>query len=132
MRQSRPEKTLSLAQLGICPETLRRIAFGGGFCVRQSGKIKASDFLLPMCLESTKGTVSHNDIAARFEECTGVGVSRQAYWERCDETCVLFFQQVLAGVIHAKCRAQKEGAGELVATGAYQRLLHIPFNLVSD
>jgi len=113
---------LSLAQLGIDPEALRRMAFACGFCVRQSGKIQVSDVLVHMCIESTKGTVSYNDMAARIEGCTGVGVSRQAYWERCDETCVLLFRQVLACVIDAKCRARKE-FGELVKVGAYERIL---------
>jgi len=123
MQKSHPERTLSLAQLGISPQTLRRIAFGCGFCVRRSGKIKASDVLIHMCIESTKGTVSYNDMAARIERCTGVGISRQAYWERCDETCVLLFQQVLACVIDSKCRAGKEFAGELITAGAYPRIL---------
>jgi len=129
------ERTLSLAQLGIDPEALRRMAFACGFCVRQSGKIQVSDVLLHMCIESTKGTVSYNDMAARIEGCTGVGVSRQAYWERFDETGVLLFQQVLAYVIDSKCRARKE-FGELVKVGAYERILlqdstviHLPSNL---
>jgi len=123
MRKINPERTLSLAELGISAEALRRMAFACGFCVRQSGKIQASDVLIHMCIESTKGTVSYNDIAARIEGCTGVGVSRQAYWERFDETCVLLFQQVLACVLDAKCRARKELVGDLVSSGAYQRIL---------
>lgn len=122
MRKSNPERTLSLAQLGISPEALRRMAVACGFCVRPSGKIKASEVLVHMCIESTKGTVSYNDMAARIEGCTGVGVSRQAYWERFDETCVLLFQQVLACVIDSKCHARKE-FGELVKTGVYRRIL---------
>jgi len=122
MRTGKQERTLSLAQLGIDPEALRRMAFACGFCVRQSGKIQVSDVLVHMCTESTKGTVSYNDMAARIEGCTGVGVSRQAYWERCDETCVLLFRQVLACVIDAKCRTQK-AFGELVKVGAYERIL---------
>jgi hypothetical protein len=113
---------LSLAALGLDPEALRRMAFACGFCVRRSGKIKVSELLVQLCLESTQGTVSYNDMAARIEGCTGVGVSRQAYWERFDETCVLLFQQVLACVIDAKCRARKE-CSDLITTGTYQRLL---------
>ena len=91
MRKSNQEGALSLAQLGISPVALRRIAWACGFCVRQSGKIQPNDVLIHMCLESIKGTVSHNDMAARIEATTGVSVSRQAYWERCDETCVRLF-----------------------------------------
>ena len=122
MRKRNQDQTLSLAALGLDQEALRRMAFACGFCVRQSGKIKVSDLLVHMCIESAKGTVSYNDMAARIEGCTGVGVSRQAYWERFDETCVLLFQQVLACVIDSKFRARKE-FGALIKTGAYQRLL---------
>jgi hypothetical protein len=123
MRTSHQASPLSLAHLGISPEVLRRIARACGFCVRQSGKIQPSDVLLQMCLESIKGTVSHNDLAARIEATTGVSVSRQAYWERCDAPCVRLFQQVLAWVIAAKCRASKGCIGELIKTSAYQRIL---------
>jgi hypothetical protein len=108
MQKHNKERTLSLAHLGISPETLRRMAFACGFCVRQSGKIKSSDVLIHM---------------ARIESDTGVAVSRQAYWERCDKTCVLLFQQVLACVIDSKCRAMKESSGELFKTNAYKRIL---------
>jgi hypothetical protein len=123
MRKRNWDQPLSLAQLGITPKEILRIAYACGFCVRSSGKIQARDFLLHMCIESTKGTVSHNDLAARIETCTGIGVSRQAYWERFDNTCVLFFQQALACVIDSKFRAKKRLAGELVKTGAYRRIL---------
>ena len=122
MRKIKQDRTLSLAALGLDPETLRRMALACGFCVRRSGKIKVSELLVQLCLESTQGTVSYNDLAARIEGCSGVGVSRQAYWERFDETCVLLFQQVLACVLNAKCRARKE-CGELVKAAAYRRLL---------
>jgi len=123
MQKNKRQRTLTLAELGIGPEVLRRIAFACGFSVRQSGKIKASDVLIHMCTESIKGTVSYNDLAARIEGGTGVCASRQAYWERLDETGVLLFQQVLAVVINSKCHARKEFVGEQVKTGAYQRIL---------
>ena len=123
MLGNNPEETLSLAQLGLTPEKIQKIAFACGFCARQSGKIKAADVLLHMCAESTQGTVSYNDIAARIEGYTGVGVSRQAYWERFDASCVRFFQQVLAHMIDSKCRARKDIAAELVKVGAYSRIL---------
>ena len=122
MRKRKQERTFSLAELGIDPQALRRMAFACGFCMRQSGKIEVSAVVVHTFIESTKGTVSYNDMAARIEACTGVGVSRQAYWERFDETGVLLFQQVLACVIDSKCRARK-GFGELVASGAYGRIL---------
>ena len=114
---------MSLAQLGISPEELNRIAFSCGFCVRRSGKIKVGDILIAICTEAAKGTVSYNDMAARIEDRTGIGVSRQACCNRVDETCVLLFQQVLACLIESKCRARSEFSGEQVQTCTYRRIL---------
>ena len=122
MRKNTRDRTQSLAQLGISRQEVRQIAYACAFCVR-AGKIDPSDVLLHMCIESTKGTVSYNDLAARIESDTGIGVSRQAYWERVDQTCILLFQQVLAHVIDSRCRARKELAGEQVKAGPYRRLL---------
>ena len=88
---------------GLDREKVRQLAFGTGFCKRDSGKISAPDFLVHLCLESVSGTVSYNDLAARVEAQTGVAASRQAYWERTDEPCVRFFQSVLEHVMLSKC-----------------------------
>jgi hypothetical protein len=57
-----------------------------------------------LCKESVKGTVSHNDLAAKIHEVTHISASRQAYWERMnrDEGCVNFFQAVLAELMLSK------------------------------
>jgi len=88
---------------GLDREKVRQLAFGTGFCQRDSGKISAPDFLVHLCLESVSGTVSYNDLAARVEAQTGIAASRQAYWERTDEPCVRFFQSVLEHVMLSKC-----------------------------
>ncbi len=64
---------------GLSREQITQLAFETGFCKRKSGKIDPPDFLFHFCLESFKGTVSYNDLAAKIESETGVNVSRQAY-----------------------------------------------------
>ena len=92
-----------LACAGLSRTQIRNLAYETGFCQRASGKIQAPDFLLDLCVESMEGTVSYNDLAARIQARTGVGASRQAYWERTGPPCVLFFQRVLECVMLAKC-----------------------------
>lgn len=53
------------------------------------------------------GVVSYNDLAARMQAATGVSASRQAYWERTDESCVRFFQTILQRVMLSKCRPEE-------------------------
>jgi hypothetical protein len=123
MRKGKPQRPISLAHLGFRPRELQRIALACGFCVRK-GKIQVDDVLLHMCVESLKGTVSHNDLAARIEEDSGVAASRQAYWQRINNTsCVLLFQQVLTSVIASKCRANITLAGDLLRADAYRRIV---------
>jgi hypothetical protein len=93
--------------VGLTTDEIERIAFETGFCKRASGKISAPNFLLHLCLESLEGTVSYNDLAARIEVETGVSASRQAYWERTNDPCVVFFQRVLEHVLRDKFRDNK-------------------------
>jgi len=90
---------------GLNRDKLQQLAFQTGFCRRQSGKIRAADFLIHLCLESISGAVSYNDLAARVEAHTGVSASRQAYWERTDAQCLQFFQSVLERVLFHKCNS---------------------------
>jgi hypothetical protein len=117
------DRSMSLAQLGITRQELNRIAFASGFCSRTSGKLRPCDLLIHMCAESVKGTVSYNDLAARIETATGIRLSRQACWERFDESCVLLFQQVLAFVIDAKCRSATPRTATLLPSVAFSRIL---------
>lgn len=100
---------------------IRKLAFDTGFCKRSSGKIEASDFLLQLCLQSLEGTVSYNDLAARIEVKTGTSASRQAYWERTNDSCVRFFQRILERIMHSKCRL--DDVKELTLSGRFTRIL---------
>jgi len=88
---------------GLDRDNIRQLAFETGFCKRAPRKIHAPDFLTQLCLQSAAGTVSYNDLAARMEAYAGVAASRQAYWERTDESCARFFQSVLEHVMLSKC-----------------------------
>jgi len=61
----------------------------------QTGKIEAPDFLIHFCLESLKGTVSYNDIASKIQVKTGIDASRQAFHQRMNDECVVFFEKFL-------------------------------------
>jgi hypothetical protein len=65
-------------------------------------KISASDYLLFMCEESIKGTVSYNDLAAKISCAVGSEASRQAFYYRTKEAAVEFFKQVLMAVMKYK------------------------------
>ena len=108
---------------GITPNRLRQIAFQSGFCKRVAGKIDPPIFFQYLCEEAVKGTVSHNDLAAKIEETTSVSVSRQACWERInrDDACVSFFQTVLAELILSKLLLPE--LDWLKSNGLFKRIL---------
>lgn len=98
-------------------DKIQQLALQTGFCQRDSGKIRASDFLVHLCLESVSGTVSYNDLAARVQAQTGISASRQAYWERTDDHCLRFFQSVLEHIMLSKCAACD------IPSGRFKRIL---------
>jgi len=106
---------------GLSAEAIRELAFETGFCQRASGKIDAPDFVVHLCLESLKGTVSHNDLAARLATHTGVSASRQACWQRTTEPCVRFFQGILERVMLGSCPSAE--LEQLRNGGRFQRVL---------
>ena len=110
---------------GLCPElsveVIRRIARETKFTVRCFKKISPEDFVNYLCGESIKGTVSHNDLAAKIAVETGRRASKQAYSDRTDNNCILFFQRLLEEVIKAKHDA-KELLNTKFACG-YKRIL---------
>lgn len=107
---------------GLTPRLILRIAYDTGFCKRASGKIDVPDLLRYFCEESIKGTVSHNDLAAKIQAETGVSVSRQACWERINDTaCVDFFKAILEKVMLSKIDSHE---GHLLKHGnIFQRIL---------
>lgn len=106
---------------GLTDEEIEKIAFESGFCKRRSGKIKAPDFLIHFCLQSLKGTVSYNDIAAKIEADTDINASRQAYHQRMGEECLEFFERILSTVMASKyCHKNLD---ELKGLKIFSRLL---------
>ncbi len=81
---------------GLSRENITKLAFETGFCIRKSGKIDPSDFLLNLCIHSLEGTVSYNDLAAKLESKTGINASRQAYHQRMGNPCVDLFKKFLS------------------------------------
>ncbi|MEE4355946.1 MAG: IS4 family transposase [Desulfococcaceae bacterium] len=100
--QKKPATHNFFSAEGLTDEEIERIAFESGFCKRRSGKIKAPDFLIHFCLQSLKGTVSYNDIAAKIEAETDINASRQAYHQRMGEECLEFFERILSAVTASK------------------------------
>ncbi len=106
---------------GLSREEIDKLAFESGFCKRQSGKIKAPDFLLYFCLQSLEGTVSYNDVAAKIEAKTGINASRQAFHQRMSDECVAFFEKILAIIIASKFTS--ENRDELTGPKNFSRIL---------
>ncbi|MBA7556771.1 hypothetical protein ES705_49490 [subsurface metagenome] len=77
------------------------LAFETGL-IRRKRLIEPSDILYAICMESTKGTVSYNDLAAKIESKCDVSVSRQAIWKKVTEPCKNFFKKVLELIILSK------------------------------
>jgi len=81
---------------------LEKMAFEVGFMKRQSKKIDASKMLDIICLTSTNGTPSYNDLASRLYALSEVSASKQAFCKRVNDECVLFFKYVLEKTIEKK------------------------------
>ena len=64
--------------------------------------------MLFMCQESIKGTVSHNDFAAKVACETKCDASRQAFFYRTKEETVEFFKNILALVMKNKHKLEIE------------------------
>jgi hypothetical protein len=90
------------------------------FTRRNTSKFNAPDFLAIFCLESQKGSPSYNDLAARIETAFGISTSKQSLSKRVNQTCVLFFQAVLAKII--KTRISEEFT-EYLKSNSYKRIL---------
>jgi hypothetical protein len=109
-----------LNMLNISKEELLLIARKTGF-VQRTRKIDSLDFLYSLVMESTKGIVSHNDIAVSIERDNGVSVSRQAIWKKVTENCVDYFKLILAIVIQNKIKKYNKGEQSMV--GKFKRVL---------
>ncbi len=106
---------------GLSRIEIEELAFETGFCKRRSGKIEAPDFLIHFCLESLEGTVSHNDIASKMQAKTGTDASRQAYHQRMNNECVVFFEKILERVMVTKYFPEK--TDEISGQNGFSRIL---------
>lgn len=89
------------SELGINNDTLLDIAYETGL-IKRKRAIYPSDLLYSLCLESSNGTVSHNDVAAHLESNTNTSVSKVAIWKKINSCCVEFFKGVLEVMILKK------------------------------
>jgi hypothetical protein len=97
----------------ISQDTLIKLALETGL-INRKRLISAHDLLYSICMESTNGSVSYNDIASHLESESEVSVSRQAIWKKINEPCYDFFQRVLELVILSKMdKTQVKAIGKL-------------------
>jgi hypothetical protein len=100
---------------------LRQLAYDCCFIKRRSRKIDTQKFLAMMCLESLKGSPSYNDLVSRFDSIYHISASKQALWKKINESCVVFFQAVLAQIIKSKVSEHEIQAFK--ALGKYKRII---------
>lgn len=86
------------------PEQMIVWARQSGFCTRIK-KIHPYAFWETLCIESVRGTVSYNDLAAHLQHQGGPSASRQAVALKTTEAADRFFTQVLGTVIAGKIMA---------------------------
>lgn len=110
---------------GLCPElcveTVRRIAFETGFAQRSWKKISPEDFLVHLCVESIKGTVSYNDLAQKIATEENQDASKQAYHNRTNNKSVLFFKRILEEIM--KLKFNMDEFTDLKLASKYNRIL---------
>jgi hypothetical protein len=88
-----------LDAMDIDADQIENIATDSGFRMRK-GLVGPADILYAICCQSTHGTVSFNDLAAKIDAETSVSVSRQAIAKKTGkESCVNFLKKILALVI---------------------------------
>ncbi len=105
---------------GINHDLLLDLAFEADL-IKRRRLITPSDILYSICMESTSGTVSYNDLAAKIESKCGVCVSRQAVWKKVTNPCKDFFEKVLELIILTK--VNKAEVGMLRRSSHFKRIL---------
>jgi hypothetical protein len=70
-----------LKAMNIDSNQIEKIALACGFLIRKS-LVAPCDILYAICCQSTQGTVSFNDLAAKIDAESAVSVSRQAIGKR--------------------------------------------------
>lgn len=87
--------------VGLDFEAINSLSVATGF-IERCRKIKAVEFLMYMIIESVRGCVSCNDLAATIEAGSGTAASRQAYHYKMGRRCVGFFEAVLGVVMRSR------------------------------
>jgi len=112
---------LLLQSMNIGDKEIEKIACNCSFMVRKS-LISPSDLLYAICCQSTQGTVSFNDLAAKIDAESCISVSRQAIAKKVNKKSALaFLQKILSLVIMS--RMDKELICSLRSECKYKRIL---------
>jgi len=104
-KNGRRRSVESFAALGIpelSPDQIQRLAWETGFQQRAHRKLEPVAFAALLLEQSVNGAPSYNDLAARTETSAGNSISRQAINKRMTDSCVRFFQAILARATIAK------------------------------
>jgi len=88
-------------KVGLNTETINQLSVQTGF-IKRFRKIKAVEFLIYMIIESVRGCVSCNDLAAIIQFDAGTIASRQAYHNKMSNASLHFFEAILAIIMHSK------------------------------
>lgn len=88
---------------------------------RTPKKIDAPKFLATICLLAQQYLPSYNNLASRFHVSFCVSASRQAFWKRVNNPCVLFFQAILEKLIVLKFNIEE--LSDYTKTCPYKRVL---------
>ncbi|MFA5292392.1 MAG: IS4 family transposase [Phycisphaerae bacterium] len=89
---------------GLTLEKINILSVQTGF-IKRCRQIKAVEFLVYMITEAIRGCVSCNDLAAVIEAKTGTTASRQAYHQKMNRVCLLFFEAIAAIIMNSKASA---------------------------
>lgn len=112
---------LLLQSMNIGDKEIEKIARNCGFMARKS-LVSPSDLLYAICLQSTQGTVSFNDLAAKIDAERCISVSRQAIAKKVNKQSALaFLQKILSLVIMG--RIDQELICSLRSACKYKRIL---------
>ena len=112
---------LLLQSMNIGEKEIEKIAINCSFMIRK-GLVSPADLLYAICCQSTQGTVSFNDLAAKIDAESCISVSKQAIAKKVNKKSALaFLQKILSLVLMS--RIDKELICSLRNTCKYKRIL---------
>ena len=107
--------------MNIGDKEIEKIAINCSFMVRKS-LVSPADLLYAICCQSTQGTVSFNDLAAKIDAESCISVSRQAIAKKINKKSALdFLKKILSLVLMSKI--DKELICSLRTKCKYKRIL---------